>query len=528
MNRRKISILVGVVGILAVAVVGVLKWHFESDIRSKIETFLAELPEGLTAKAEKIDVSFFDKSVVITNLNAAYSLSLEGLDYPISITSSASRVIIAGLNRDGFKPGAGVAKLADAFIVEGLNVEDNSQENIKAASRTARYSMENISADVASVVAETKKIFPTFMAIIKTSNNNPGEEDIQKMLQELSGLFKAYESVHAGKYSFTGYQYDVEFEGHKINLTMADGMATDYSIRKIGPTAVNTVKATFNDEEVLTVDSIGLEEIALPSFVKLFEVLAKDPSPEAVLESLKGQPFAVKNLKLKNLRVTDPTVKGRTIFTMAEQDVNYGVENKALVLNSTISGLDIKKSLFGELFELPESVFVSLPDTITFEGNIEQAIALKDQMLLDLDYKKLFVKGTGLGEASLSFTLSDINPLMLAMRGSDSSTLKNFDFSMTDTGLSTVLFAKEAFENETTPEESRASAVESLRDDIEEETNKVEQEIMAALANFLERTGGTLQFTLNPEQPSSISQLMQSFHMDPEALGLTITFTPGK
>ena len=523
MNIRKIGIIVGVIALLAVAGAFGVKWKFETDVRNNIESFFAALPQPMSVKAEKIDVSFFDKSVTLTNVASSYVMHIRTgeKEEALPITGTAARVIAKGVNIDGFNPGAGTVKLLDQLVFENF-VTDIPM----AKTQVERYEFNNISADFSLVVTEFKKGIPILIA----SSDNPQEfldaEVLKKTMRAVADILKATETIHIGSESFTNYAYSLDIDGENMDMLVKSGKAQDYSIRKIHSNTMNDVTFSFAGKQVAVIGNLSSDEIILPSFVKIFEVLAEDPMPHMVQDALKGQPFAIKNLRLKNLRITH-VITQAPLFALGDITVNYAAEDLHR-MNFAVNGLDINKSLLVETLGAPADVLASLPDTITFEGVIDQTIAIKEGYVFDLDCKKIFVKGTGLGEAALSFAVNNINVMASMMGMPNTSALQHFDAKVSDQGFTNVFFALDAHHSDITPEESRTTEVESLRNQLAADPDQPGKEILAGLANFLEQPGGTLHIAAKPEQPGTIEQLLQAYLQNPASLGLSVIFTPGK
>lgn len=526
MSKRKIGIIIGAVCLLAIGGGFIAKLQFESKVRGGIEDFLASLPPSVSAKAEKIDVSFFEKSVTLTNLKGVYNIPLrqEGKETTIPMAFASERITATGVNMDGFKEGAGVVKLIDSLTWVNTTVD-----SAVAKSSIENYVVENISGDFTQVYTSIEKALPALMAASAATDFPASNEDAQRIMGAAAGILKAYETLHIGKSSIKNYTYAVDVNGEKLDMTIEAADATDYSIRKMGPFSMRNVKAAYNGAPVLDMESLTSDEIILPSFVGLFEMLAKDPfpMPSMVQEAFKGQTFAMKNMRVKNMNVHHPMLKDRVLFSLADTNFNYVAET-AHTMDFSFNNLNIDKSLLTAQSQLPAQVFASLPETITLEGSVQQVTTPKEKNIFDIDCKKIFLKGTGMGEATLSFAVNDLNLMALAMGMPNRSALKKYDIALTDQGASEVFFAIEGFYDENTAEQARAKELESLRAQIEVEQSQAGKDILNGLVNFLEKTGGTLQIAVQPENPSTLEQLMQAYMMNPAALGLTVTFTPGK
>lgn len=510
MNKKKIGIIVGGLCLLALAAVFIVKQQYESKVQKDIETFLATLPEPWSAKAEKIEVSFFDKSVTLTNLKGTYTftLPLNGKQESMPMDFTFDRVKATGVNVEGFEPGAGTVKLLDS-----LDFTNTAFISPLAQSSIESYSIEGISADFRLVADEIAKAAPTIMAANAVSDYPASNAEMNKMMGAFAGIFKAYETVTIKRFSFKNYKYALDFQGQKIDMFMGGAEAKEYSIRKLGYCSVTDVKASLNGTPVFSMESSSSDEMILPSFVRMFEVMAKNeyPSPNDLLASLKGQTFALKNMRIKNMVVQSPLEPGKTVFSLADTSFSYVAEDSH-ALDFSFGGLAVDRSLIAMANGLPAAPFSTLPDPVTLEGALALDVTAQPDGLSGLNVKKLFVKGPGLGEANLVSESGNIN-IQSLMRGipDTSVTQKNFELSVTDGGLSEVFFAVGGYMGGVSAEEARDAHVESLEEDLEDEDTKIGQEVLTALIEFLSKPGGTLKLVVAPPAPATIDDHLEAF-----------------
>ena len=525
MNKRKIGLIAGGLCLLVVAGVFIMKMQFESKVRGDIENFLAALPAPLTAKADKIDVSFFDKSVNLAGLKGTYTVTLRqsGKEESFPMDFSCDRVAATGVNIDGFKEGAGTAKLLNSLVF--ANFALNSP---LATASIENYTIEGVSGDFQQMLTELAKSWPALMAANAVGDYPVNNEETQKLMGAFAGIFTAYETVTVARSSFKNYKYSLDVEGDKVDVSMGSAEGRDYSIRKMGPLSMANLKSSLNGVPLLEMASFSVDGMVLPSFTKMFEILAKDanPSPFMLQMALKGQDFALNNLRIKGLTVFHPEHKGRVLFALADSDFSY-VAEAAHAVDFTFNGLNLDKQLLLQESGLPAEAFAKLPDTITLEGAVQQEATQKDQGAVDVNAKKIFFKGTGLGEASLVFAADNINLMAMMMGSPGGAALKNFDLSLTDGGLSDVFFAVNGLYEGESAQDMRAEILESLKEQLELETTAAGKEILPGVISFLEKTGGTFRIVIAPPSPATADKLMMAFASDPSALGLSVTFTPG-
>ncbi len=528
MNKRKIVITVVVVCLIAAAGLFAVKWQYESKVRGDIENFLANLPAPLTAKAGNIDVSFFDKSVAISDLKGSYTISLQkdGKEEATPVDFAVARILASGINQDAFKAGAGTAKLADSLAVDNVTV---TSPIVQAS--IENYIIEDISADVQQVVDAWAKAFPAMMAAT-LPGNVPSDEEMRALMADYARIFKAYETARVGRMAFTNYKYSLDVDGQKIAVRLASGEAKDYSIRKIGPVVLNTTDVALDGAPFMTVDTISSEEIILPSFVKFLEIIARDGGSSSLLpqlqEALAGQDFSIKNLRLRNLSVQHPQEKDTLLLTLADSAFSYAAQ-KAHTMDLTFDKLNTDKKVLLKNSRLPAEVLADLPDTVSLDGVLQTVITPKGSDTFDVDIKKNLVKGQGMGEFSLSMAAENTSPMPLLMGMPSNATLKNFDLAVTDEGLSNVIFAINGYYEGNSPEQARAGEVDSLRQELAAESSPVGKMLLEGVINFLEKSGNTIRVVMAPSSPATMAALMQAYMSgSPEAIGLSVTVTPGK
>ena len=526
MNKRKIGIIAGVLCLLAVAGFFVVKMQFESNIRGTIESTLAGLPQPLAAKAEEIDVSFSDKSVTLTNLKVTYTYSLKKGDSEetIPMDYTFDRITAKGINMDGFKEGAGTQKLVDSLVF--VNAKFMSP---LAQSHVGLYTFDNITGDFQQLYTEFAKALPVMMAANAKPEFAERQAEQRKLMDALAGILKAYETVHIDKSTFEDYQYAIDFEGTKVDVHFASGQSLDASMRKMGPVVLKNMTVKTKDVEVGKLDSLSMDEIILPSFAEFFKVLGQDamPSRHILQGLLKGQTFVLKNLRMKNLETRHPLFKDTPFFTLADVDFSYTAET-AHTIDFSFSNLNLPKSVLLRQSRLPAQTMAALPDVITLEGVMQQSATPKDEGAYDAECKKIFLKGTGLGEGTLSFAISDLNFMAVMMGMPSKAALKNFDLSLRDAGFSDVAFAINGLYSGKSGEEARAEEVASIREELEEDPDVMGKEIIAGFADFLEKSGNTLRIKVAPASPISLEDAHKALLSNPETLGLSVTVTPNK
>ena len=526
MNKKKLFIIVG--GLCLAAAIGlfVVKAQYESKVRAEIENVMANLPSPLTAKADSIDVSFFNKSVSMTNLKGTYTFTQTqpGKEESLPIEYTIARVHAAGVNVDGFQPGAGLVKLMDT-----LEFTDTRLTSPLVQATIEDYRVQGISGDYPLIETEITKALPALMAANARPDFPANDEEVKTLMAGLASFIKAYETVRIESASIKNYVYSIVVEGKKFNVVMGSMEGKEYSLRKMGPFAVKDVTAEVDGAPVLAMESFSMEEMVLPSFAEFFTALGEnpDPSPMLIQSLFKGQPFAMKNLRIKNLNVRHPMAKDRTIFSLGDSDFSYVAET-AHTMDFSLKDLNIDKAVLEDEADLPEEALATLPETLSFEAAVQQVLTPKAPGAYDIDAKRIFFKGAGLGEATLSLAANDVNSMALMMGMPSKAALKSFSASLTDAGFSTVAFAADSAYSERSADQARAETVADMRRSLERETSPIGKEMLSALIQFTEKAGGTLTIAVQPAEPLTFDKLMAASESEPAALGFSVNVTNGQ
>ena len=525
MDKRKIGLIAGGACVILLAVIFGMKLRYEWKVQGAIEDALAALPQPLVVKAGNIDVSFFDKSVTLTDVKGSYTLTVpqNGADQSIPMEYTMASVAATGVNIDGFKEGAGVAKLLDS-----LTITDVAFTSPLAQATIDHYYLEGISADFAQLAAEIQKAMPALMEANAIASYPQSNEQTQKLMHGIAAILKAYETVQVKKFSTNNYAYSLSTEGMKVDMLMGSMEARDYSIRQMGPFSLKDVKASLNGVPFMEMEAVTTDGMVLPSFVALVEELAKTPYPsgDTLQATLKGQNFALKNLRFKGVTLRHPMQQDLTVFSLADSTFSYVAED-AHSMDFAFSNLNIAKPVVIQLARIPASVLAAQPEIISFEGAIQQQTKVKEPGSYDVAVKRAHIKGTGLGEASLALAASNINAMAIMMGSPGNATLEKFEISLTDTGLSDVIFALDGMYSGSGAAELREQELAELREQLEEETSAAGKRILTGIITFLEKTGATLSIAIAPPAPAGVEKLSEAFETDSPDLGLSVTVTPG-
>lgn len=523
MSKQKIGLIAGVICAILLAAVFVTKLRYEWKVQGAIEDTLAALPLPLVVKAGDIDVSFINKSVTLTNVKGSYTLTIpqNGAEQSVPMEYAVSSIVATGVNIDGFKEGAGVARLLDS-----LTVTDVTFTSPLAQAAIEHYYFEGVSADFAQLAVEIQKSLPVLMEANAVANYHQDKEEVQRLMHGIAAMLKAYETVRIKKSAVRNYKYSLDIEGAKVDVLMEAMEASNYSLREMGPISMNNLHASMNGEPFMEMESLAMDGMVLPSFVALLEEIARTPSPSfpALQKALKGQPFSIKNLRIKGVTVRNPLLQDNIIFSLDGSNFSYVAED-AHSMDFSFSNLNIDKSVILEQTGIPASVLAGQPDIISFEGDVQQQAKIKAPDTYDVEIKRAHIKGAGLGEADLSLAANNINNMAVLMGFPGDAELQKFEISLTDAGLSNVVFELEGMRNGKSAEEIRAQELAQLSEHLEDETSIVGKEILAGVITFLEKAGGTLSIAIAPPNPVGLDMLLEFFETGEPDMGFSISVT---
>lgn len=517
MNKRTLSLIIVGIAVLAAGGLFAVKMTYESKVRNGIERFLANLPQPLECKAGKIDVSFFDKSVVISDLTGNY----KGKD---TVTFSLAKISAAGINADAAKEGAGTTDIAKTLVVEKAVFDSNLFSNA-----IDHYAYQDISGDLNRIINETIKVMPALIAAYADPEYATSQKKQMELLGEITPLIAATETLTIGSATIQNYSYTFPTMGKTV-VKIAEGSMGKYSLREMGSAIFKGVAVTPEGSAppLIEVESVGMDGAQLPSFVAMCRALSLDATSPALLrETLRGQKFALKNLAVKNLAVRHPQDLGQTVLSLANGTFSYIAEN-AHDMDLRFDDMKVAKVLM-EQGNIPENALALMPETLLYNGALQIKATAKDEggKVYDLECTKFAISENTLGNFSLSFAFDDLNPLVYIMGMSGPAALKNFDLSVKDTGASDVFFTILAEdEGNATAASLRAQAVSSLP---AQETlpNDALRGLMSAVATFLEKSGNTLRITLAPASPLNLQEF-QAALAEPAKLGLTFMVAPAQ
>lgn len=522
MNKRTLSfIAIGVV-VLAAGGLFALKTTYESKVKTGIENFLANLPAPMEATAGKIDVSFFDKSVVISDITGSY----KGKE---AVSFSLAKISATGINADAAKEGAGTTAIAKSLLVEKMVYASKAY-----SASIDQYAYNDISGDLNRIIDETVKALPAFMAAYADPDYATSQKKQMEFLGKITPLLAALETMTIGNGSLRDYSYTIPLKSQRLVFKIAESTMGKYSLREMGSMVVKGV--TMAPEGVSTplleLESLGMDGAELPSFIELFKAISQGVSSAALLRpTLQGQDFALKNLNVKNLSVRDPKNPDQVVFSLADGTFSY-IAKASHDMDMRFSGMKMAKSLLNRGEELPESVQNLLPSVLSFSGVTQINATRKgnSDKVYDFDCKKIAFKEDSLGQFSLSLSVGDLNAMALAMGMPGPATLKNFHFNARDMRASTVFFtilAEEEDNENVTPESLRAKAISELPPS-ESLPNEQLRNLVEGIRYFISGEQRGLEISIAPPAPLTLQELQAAALTAPEKLGISVQHTEVK
>jgi hypothetical protein len=506
-KRNPLLIALGI-ALLAVAGLLGLKMWLEDNMRGRFERFLAGLPAPLTASAEKIDVSYLNKSLTLTNLKLTQAGEAG------TVVCAVSRVEADGVNLDAFEPGAGVARLVKSLKISGVTYAGPTHEG-----SAERYVYEDISGDYGQI---RQQLSQTFSLLMEAGSLKDDPKSLQRFAGSLSNILQAAETLTIGKAQSINVVSTGFLGDKKMTFTVASTDAGRNSMREVGPMTISKLGASFDGKRIISLESLSCEGVSLPSFVDFFKVMGErdlDIDGKETLNllaaTLKDQVFALRGLRAKNLVVNVPDEENRVLFSLADMGLNYAAE-AAHAVDFTYGGLAVDTAV---IEDLPDTARALLPAVLSFSGGFNAQATPREPGAYDLDCRDASIKEPALGGFSLSFAVNAVNPTSLLNEGRDRSRWKSLSLSLTDAGFSDVAFSFMPGD----PAAARASAIAELENFGENDTHK---NLAGAFSTFLEKSGKTFRLSFAPQQALSLRALENLALTAPEKLGMTVSVTP--
>ena len=532
MNRKLIAaaIAVGLVGAGAAGGFFWVKSSYESQVRSGIEQLVAAVPEPCKASVGTIDVDYSKKTVVLGNFAATCTVQGEPLNVSIK------RVIATDIDPKAFKAGTGNITLVKSLELENLALVGGAPE-AKLEAMLETYRLEDISGDMQVILPALTKAVPGLAVAYSKGDQIAEDAEVRKQVMEaFAHVLRAYETVKVGKISMRNYTYSLPVEGMAIAVSMKNSETTRFNILNMGPAKSTGISASLNGVPFLELDSVSVDGVKLPSFVPLLEYLAAndEPSGMAVWGLLKGKDFALQNIRMGKLSVSNPLEPGKPLASLGEATFSYEAA-AAHTYKSAYKDLAIAKDVYAQADVLPQEILDLLPATLHLDSTTDIAVTLKENGIADVACNTLSLKEASLGSVALGFAVQDINSLSVMMGSPGAAALKNASLTLVDKGFSEIgmtIAAQNAEQDENpelrTAKGQRANMTALLMAQSQALPNDVLKNLVNSLAGFLEKPGQSLSLSITPETATNMMQLQQFAFTAPEKLGLKAEVAPAQ
>lgn len=508
MNKRKPLIIIAGVALLAVAGLFGVKTWCEAKLRGDLEQYLANLPAPLAATVEHIDVSFFDRSYVVSNLKVNFEDANGKLDATIR------QISVSGLSIKALMNAGGTIKLADR--VEILDIDVNGAE---VKTRIGKYILEDVSGDISQINKANAQIFLEAAKVYnqRTSDINP--EDLALLAGSLADAFKSYETVFIGKSTTENYF----FEDSASLMTMDKSVVSQWSTREIGRAEITGLSAAVKGIPAVRIASVSLDGATIPSFVELLKALkSSSPLSEVLVDTLRGQTFILKNLRAKDLAFHDDD--GDVAATIADMTFSYE-SGQTHVLDFAYNDLKMELSALGD-----DDASNIIRDHFAEPPRLSSATRLTVSPKGNYTYDAVYThnaKGDKLGSLSFEIALNDLTGALLINQLGPLA-VKRCNATIDDKGVSDLLITLFAQEEGLSPEDARAELAQSVAQNREHTPDDALKNLLDSIAEFILRPGGSLQVDVAPIEPLPLANLLQTLLAAPESLGVTAVFTPGE
>ncbi len=496
------------------------KTMIEKKMAGDIETFLANLPAGYSMKAQSIKVDALSKSAVLTGLSGSGKIGESG----VAVTLTADSAEASGLNLNAFKE-KGVTTLADSLVLRNLKI--NGGDLFDA--QVGMYQIDKMQGDFVALAEQSVKIWSIVRA--GTNADKAGDKAASKKAQaDLMAAFKdpaffaALETVRVGRAATQNYAANFtlpagkDFKGGKFGFLMDSSEGKDYSVGRCGPAFARGLKVTMNGAPLFSLDEMSVQGMDMPSHKEIMKMGETGDKPP-----FKDLRISLKDLKLKKLDVVLPT-ENKDAISMAAFGLSFTMDKGSGALALKVDQLDMPTALLVQDNPIALSVRELLPKRTLLDKDVDVVVTGKDKDVADVNIKKANASIKDLGAVAISGDILDI-----AMAGGRSdSLLRKLDISVTDQGAMKIIFTARAMMEGADADALRATLValvEAQRDSLPNETLK---SVLTSAAEFLKLPGGTVRLTIAPEKPVSTREARMLMMREPEKLGISSSFTPGK
>lgn len=540
--KSKTPLLLAALLVLGLAGFFGFQWHKGNLLRQGIEKSLAMLPENVKMTVGNIDVPLIGSSVILSDVTVAMDSALG------PSVQTVKQVRITGLNPAAFLPETGVIPLADSVEATGMQWSAPGVDM-----RVASQRMEDLRGDAGLISREFREQWPLLQSLAVITPKADPKESLAKM-SGLIGLIRAMETLYIGRLYLEDQEFDLDLKVDHEHFALPENIdpfrlamrwrmealeIREYSLGSVGPMRGQNLHMEAEDKSTVFIAALGWDSMRLPSYADLFALMNKpevlenpDLANAELMELFKRQPLAINNLRLSDMRGDTPNSDQNPQFVMRDGSFSYALQDPTQDFQLRYSGLAVEKARLnsGER-EIPEEVFALLPATLVMDGALEFTLTRNSPQSMDVDCKLLHAKLKDIGEASLTLTLNDFYALEAAMgRFPGQGTLVRSRLSLTDIAASNILLAVEAAQRgpNSTPEALRQQLVGQALGTAQRLPEGPFRTLAENLAQFLRAPGGSFELTIQPPQPLPMKELQLGLLENPEKLGLSSHFTPGK
>ncbi len=513
--KRTLLIGLAVVVILAAGGYFWAQSRYDAAVRAEVQRLADSVSAPCKATVGKVESDLLSQTIALYDVEAI--CSIQGGDQ----TFFVKRATLKGLQRKALEQGSGRVKLLDS-----LEMAEIAFAGPAVSGHIDAYLIGDISGDpgvlnsaLAGAPATLVSIFEGVEALDRDAQ--------RRAFADMAELFGAYETVSLGSVSVKNYAYDVSVEDQTLSVSLKDFQGSSHTIREFGPMRLTGLTVAVDGTPLAEADAVSLDGMKLPSLVPLFAELAKPTPPDmAVLETVfTSRDFALTHLRFTGLRVLDPDNPDQMAVILDNLSLNYAGESGHAV--DLEYDLTLDRSLLAQDMAIPMAALFRLPDPLKVHSSLNLTAMPKGDWVYDVSWQA-HTSEASLGAIRYAAEVTDFSLDDLARPNVRNLGIKSLSLSVTDTGISDVLFASAGAAQGAEPEAMRKMALAELVVNREMLPKGSLGNVLDDAVRFLQKPGKVFTVSAKPAAPIRIMQLQQVVLQDPERLGLTSSVSPVK
>ncbi len=306
-----------------------------------------------------------------------------------------------------------------------------------------------------------------------------------------------------------------------VTVTAAAAEAADFSILKSGPLHAVDITVERDGRLFASAGRAGVDGWALPGTGAMPDAKKNYALGENPLDG----DVSIDGLRIEDARLEIPQPDGGTLpLIIGSHRLSARFTDQGQSFSGATSGLVVgKKPLSILAGPVLDDVLPFLPETLHANAELSVAIAPAESGMAEISVRPLAVDIAGLGSLNASLVMEK-NPEPL----SGEAALRSFEATVTDEGLSELVFARLGKNQGKTADEGCRDALLMLGISGVAIQGAV-RELNANILSFLEKPGATLSVKLDPGEAVDLETLGFTLLTKPDSSGLSFSVSrPGQ